>query len=114
MKVFIPIAIALGAIVLTTTNPSEAAYTTWAAKRFSTNLKTRVCHEQAFPEALQGKGVSDACKSSVNLLRQSGLPKVAIGIMTQRQNFVLFSIYTTKTPERTYRVVGACGYFLSL
>lgn len=114
MKLFLSATIALGAIVLNATNPSEAAYTTWAAKRFSTDLKTKVCHEQVFPEALQGRGISDACKSSVNWLRHSGLPKVAIAAMTQRQNFVLFSIYTTETPERVYRVVGACGQFFSL
>jgi hypothetical protein len=114
MKVTIPIAIATIASVMMLTNPSKAAYTQWAAQQFSTDLRSRLCQEASLPPELKDKGIDDFCKSSVNLLRHSGLPKVAIRVTTQRQNFLLFSVYTTETPGQVYRVVGAFGHFFSI
>ncbi|NJP10071.1 MAG: DUF4359 domain-containing protein [Leptolyngbyaceae cyanobacterium RU_5_1] len=90
------IAISAGAALLTvlgavmaTTNPSQVAYEAYATKQLTAYLETKVCSE-----APTTFGLRDECRS---LLRsnQSQIKKI-IADSTQRQNFIFFSVYTTR------------------
>ncbi|MBP0001392.1 MAG: DUF4359 domain-containing protein [Cyanobacteria bacterium SID2] len=75
----------LGA-VMALTNPGESAYENYAEDRLSTYLKEDVCSEAGL--------LQDPCESLVES-SQAELQNL-IASNTERQNFLLFSIYRTE------------------
>lgn len=83
-------------VVMALTNPDEVAYQDYAVERLSTYLKDEVCTQtppqleflKPDPEFIQRQ-----CKSLVD----TGRPQIQqiIDQQTERQNWVIFSIYRT-------------------
>ncbi|MEL7034556.1 MAG: DUF4359 domain-containing protein [Cyanobacteria bacterium J06592_8] len=109
-----------GAIVLTIlagtmslTNPSREEYLNYASGRLANEAKENWCQEAKLPDILSGisESIVDACQSLVT--SQRGSIKGFIDKATQRQNAVLFSIYTTDLIDHRYRTIGVAGNFLT-
>ena len=64
-------------------------------------------------EQIQKECQGDLC-GFINPLIALGKPaiKPALDLSTKRQNFVLFSIYTTELPGKTYKTLGLFGNFI--
>ncbi|MEC4986262.1 MAG: DUF4359 domain-containing protein [Oscillatoria sp. PMC 1068.18] len=80
------------------TNPSRDAYEEYAAKQLSAYLKQEVCTQA--PQQLQGilpadlgNSLESECKTLVDTARPQ--MKAIVGRSTQRQNFLVFSVYRT-------------------
>ena len=73
------------------TNPSQDTYEAYAVEQLTTYLKDEGCKQA--PKAFGGDFLQRQCKSLVD----TGRPQIEqiISQTTQRQNFVLFSIYRT-------------------
>ena len=97
---------------MTITNPGQKAYEQYAMKRLTSYLKENVCTQT--PEGL-GKLLENQCSTLVDL----GRPQIQnlIASRTQRQNFLLFSIYSTELsvpaplPSYRFEAVGAFQKF---
>lgn len=76
-------------ITLAVTNPTQVEYEQFAAQTLTAYLEGNVCTKAPADFALQGK-CRELLKSN-----QSEVRKIIAG-STQRQNFLLFSIYTTE------------------
>jgi Domain of unknown function (DUF4359) len=76
--------------VMATTNPDSSTYEDYAVEKLTTYLKNDVCNQvpQAFAALVQ-----NSCASII----ESNRPQIrqVIARSTQRQNFILFSIYRT-------------------
>ena len=83
----------LGAVgvVMAVTNPNQATYEAYAAQKLTEYLKSEVCTEA--PKAFGGNFLRYNCAELVDS-SQPGIQRI-IAASTQRQNFILFSIYTT-------------------
>ncbi len=68
------------------TNPNQPAYDEYAAEKLSEYVKEKVCQKAAI--------LRDGCVSTVDAGR-SDIQKV-IAASTQRQDFILFSVYKTE------------------
>ncbi|MBZ8182776.1 DUF4359 domain-containing protein [Oscillatoria salina] len=80
------------------TNPSRDAYEEYAAAQLSAYLKQEVCTQA--PQQLQdilpselGNSLESECKTLVDTVRPQ--MKAIVGRSTERQNFIVFSIYRT-------------------
>jgi len=73
------------------TNPGQDAYEEYAIEQLTTYLKDEGCKQA--PKAFGGDFLQHQCKTLVD----TGRPKIEqiISQTTQRQNFILFSIYRT-------------------
>ncbi|MEB3279811.1 MAG: DUF4359 domain-containing protein [Lyngbya sp.] len=111
-----------GAIVLTIlagtmslTNPTREEYLNYASGRLITEAKENWCKEANLPEFLNGISGSlvDACQSVVTNQREWIKENINKG--TERQNAILFTIYTTDFDfvDKRYRTIGVFGNFLS-
>lgn len=98
-----------GAIMMAT-NPSQAAYETYATSQVVTLLNHEVC-----ADAPKSFGVQNDCKALVNA-HQSQIRQL-IAENTQQRDFVFFSVYTTDVsvaaflPEYRVETVGAFRQF---
>ncbi|WP_413167051.1 DUF4359 domain-containing protein [Capilliphycus salinus ALCB114379] len=111
-----------GAIVLTIlagtmslTNPTREEYLNYASGRLITEAKENWCNQSNVPEFLNGISGSlvDACQSLFTNQRdwiQNNINKA-----TDRQNAILFSVYTTDFDfvDKRYRTIGVLGNFLT-
>jgi len=79
--------VSLGAVMVAT-NPTQAAYETYATHQVVTLLNREVC-----ADAPQAFGVQNECKTFVHA-HQGDIQKL-IADRTQQRNFVFFSVYTT-------------------
>jgi hypothetical protein len=107
-------AIALGAIavVMAITNPGKDAYLDHATATMATEVKDTICGSSSQGgNPLSGitNLVSGVCKAGVD--QQRGTIRSYIDNLTRRQNLVLFTIYTTEIPQRTYTTIGVFGNF---
>ncbi len=94
------------------TNPNQATYEEYATEQLTTYLKDEACTQapKVFSNFLQRQ-----CKS----LLDTGRPQIQLIISkaTQRQNFILFSIYRTNLdigpylPAYHFETVGAFQNF---
>jgi len=101
-------------LVMSLTNPNRATYETYAAIRLTDYIKDEVC-----PQAPNIFGI--ALQRNCNDLVDSSSPVIQ-GIVannTKRQNFILFSIYTTDLavgsaiPSYRFQTVGAMQNFFT-
>ncbi|NWF60517.1 MAG: DUF4359 domain-containing protein [Fischerella sp.] len=118
-SLFTLIAIAGVASVMSFTNPNNNAYVDYAANRLTSEIQNAVCNGPQLPQGQLWEGVSKltatTCKSGLatGLAFQSSNIKDVITQSTERQNFFIFSIYTTKVPGYNFRTIGAFGNFLT-
>ncbi len=78
------------AVVMAITNPESSTYEEYAAEQLTTYLKDDVCNQ--VPKAFETL-VQNSCASLIDSNR-SQIQQI-IARSTQRQNFILFSIYRT-------------------
>jgi Domain of unknown function (DUF4359) len=96
------------------TNPARDQYLTYASGQLKTELENTVCKDSRVPKALSG--VTDTLIGSCKNLLTSQ-QKTIEGLLdntTQRQNFVVASVYTTELGDKSYQTVAAFGNFVTL
>lgn len=94
--------------ILITTNPGTEKYEQYASKALNSYLKDRVCQE-----------VTEVLENSCTILVDIARPQLAVAIAktTQRNNFLVFSIYQTDlsipsaVPDYQFKTVGILDYF---
>ena len=99
-------------IAMATTNPDSSTYEEYAAEQLTTYLKKDVCSQ--VPKAFEAL-VQASCASLID----SNRPQIKQIIVrsTQRQNFILFSIYRTNlsistvVPLYRFQTVGMMQNF---
>ncbi len=95
-------------VSMATTNPSQAAYEEYATQRLTQYLKDNVCDksqsflDKGFLDNLLGK-----IDSQCDKLLDSANPQVQeiISKTTQRQNFIIFSIYHTNLKLESFSLI---------
>ncbi len=107
------LAILAGTMALT--NPPKEEYIEYASGQLSAELKENYCKESEAPEILENFNLSKTFADVCNNLVSSQRPAVRRHLenTTQRQNLVIFSIYTTQLWNRQYRTIGVFGNFLT-
>ncbi|MGB3535982.1 MAG: DUF4359 domain-containing protein [Microcoleaceae cyanobacterium] len=107
------LAILAGTMALT--NPPKEEYIEYASGRLSAELKESYCKESEAPEILENFNLSKTFATVCNNLLTSQRPALTrhLDNATQRQNNVVFSIYTTQLWDRRYRTIGVFGNFLT-
>lgn len=97
------IALAGLAVIMGFTNPKQDSYNEYASNRLFTKAEKAICKQ--FNYCASGEPPNFIKKTII---------KPAINTATQRQNLVIFSIYTTEFPGlRTFQTIGAFGNFLT-
>lgn len=99
-------------IALAITNPSQPEYEEYAVQRLTEYLKSDVCTKA--PDLLGG-----LIQRNCSVLVDSGRPQIQqlVSQNTQRQNFILFSVYNTDlslnqlVPAYHFETVGAFQNF---
>lgn len=82
-----------GAIALTATNPTSEDYETFAVEQAKDYLKTEVCPEKL---PLIGNALEEECQTFLDSEAAQPQLRAVIASGTDRQNFVLFSLYRTE------------------
>jgi Domain of unknown function (DUF4359) len=96
-------------VVMAIANPDKEVYLNYASVAMATEVKENLCsnNSQGGLESI----LANVCKNTID--RQQGAIRVYLNNFSERQNFGLFSVYTTKIPQRTYTSIGAFGNFLT-
>ncbi len=98
--------IALGGVMLLT-NPQSSGYTDYASKRFIVEAGKVVCARTGYCDMANLPAIG------MNTFKNN-LLKPAIENATKRDNFLLFSIYTTEFPGIvTVKTLGVLGNFIT-
>lgn len=101
-------AIFIGAVAMAMAiaNPDKEAYLDRTSLTLATEAKDNLCSSsQGGLESL----LNNLCKNTVD--GQRSAIRVYLNNFSRRQNFILFSIYTTNIAQRTYTSIGAFGNF---
>lgn len=106
------------AVVLMATNPSQDRYNTFAAETLQNEVRSSFCQAKELDSWLGelGKALGDICTTAVEqgrLISQDDLAEF-IEDNTQRQNFGLFSLYTTKIPAVRVKSLGIFNRFIPI
>jgi Domain of unknown function (DUF4359) len=105
------VGLCLAAVAMVKSNPGEAAYQQYAAQELSGYLKSNVCKNLGILEKL----INNRCDQFVN----TASPQIReiIAASTDRQDFMIFSIYRTEfkindwVPSYKFETVGAFDKF---
>lgn len=103
--------VAVSGIALALTNPGQAAYDEFATQKITDFVLQDVCQTPqsgALPDIL-GSVLSEGCRAIATSRRAE--IKSFVANNTQRQNFILFSLYTTELPTRSVKTVGIFNQF---
>jgi Domain of unknown function (DUF4359) len=104
-------AIILGVVLaaMAITNPDKEVYLNHSSVTMANEVKENLCsnNSQGGLESI----LANVCKNTID--QQQGAIRVYLNNFSERQNFGLFSVYTTKIPQRTYTSIGAFGNFLT-
>lgn len=96
-------------LTLILTNPRQEAYTDFATVTVSRFLVRDLCKANAqAPKGFETL-VRDGCQAFMN--QGSSEIRAFIEHNTERQNFFVFSLYTTDFPIRPLRVLGVFNHF---
>ncbi len=95
-------------LLLLATNPSQKTFSQWASSRMANKIQS-VCGSSLIPFRPLARSL---CQSLA--LSSHPLTTDMINRMTDRQNLLLFSIYTTQTPGLTFTTLGGMGHFVTL
>ena len=98
------------ASVMFFTNPQKKDYQNYASEKLAGELQTSVCKKEDLD-----KDVLNFCQSNFvkGLISDNFLVKQLIDSNTEHQNFIILSIYNTKTPEKNFKTIGAFGNFIT-
>ncbi|MEM9265506.1 MAG: DUF4359 domain-containing protein [Cyanobacteria bacterium P01_F01_bin.13] len=119
VKAFLGIA-GLGALaaVLIATNPSQDRYNTFAAETLQNEVRSAFCQADELDSWLGdlGKALGNICENAVEQGRIVGEEDLKDFIQdnTQRQNFWVFSLYTTQIPAVRVRTLGIFNRFIPI
>lgn len=121
MKIKALIGIAgLGALaaVLIATNPGQEQYNTFAAETLQSEARAAFCQAEELDSWLGdlGKAIGDICETAIEqgtLIGEDDL-KDFIEDNTERQNFWVFSLYTTQIPAVRVRILGIFDRFIPI
>jgi Domain of unknown function (DUF4359) len=103
-------AVAAGAgLTLAFTNPRQEAYTEFATRTVSKFLVRDLCKANAQAPRGFETLVKDGCQAFMN--RGSSEIRSFVEHNTERQDFLVFSLYTTDFPIRPLRVLGIFNHF---
>jgi Domain of unknown function (DUF4359) len=96
-------------VILAATNPSQDRYTEFSTQTVSRFLIKDLCGANAQSPKLFDDWLKDGCHAFMN----KGETEIRSFIQhnTERQDFILFSLYTTEFPIRPLRVLGICNQF---
>jgi Domain of unknown function (DUF4359) len=110
----VAIALMLLATGMGFTNPARDQYLTYASSTLEKELESTICTDSRVPKALSG--VTDTLIGSCKNLLTSQRDTIErlLDNTTQRQNFGIASIYTTKLGGKSYQTVAAFGNFVTL
>lgn len=96
-------------ITLVATNPKQTHYTEFATQTVSRLLVQDLCRANDRTPKLFDTMIKDGCQAFM----QQGKTEIRAFIAhnTERQDFLLFSLYTTEFPIRPLRVLGIFNHF---
>jgi Domain of unknown function (DUF4359) len=96
-------------IALAANNPRQEYYTEFATQTVSKFLIRDLCRANDKTPKLFNTMIKDGCQAFM----QQGKTEIRAFIAhnTERQNFILFSLYTTEFPIRPLRVLGIFNQF---
>ena len=110
----------LGALaaVLIATNPSQDRYNQFAAETLQSEVSSSFCQADELDSWLGdlGQALGDICETAVEqgrLIGQDDLENF-IEDNTQRQNFWVFSLYTTQIPAVQVKILGIFNRFIPI
>ena len=119
IKAFVGVA-GVGALAagLIATNPSQDRYNTFAAETLQNEVRSSFCQAKELDSWLGdlGKALGDICETAIeqgSLVGEEDL-KNFIEDNTQRQNFGVFSLYTTQIPAVRVRILGVFNRFIPI
>ncbi|MEL6131084.1 MAG: DUF4359 domain-containing protein, partial [Cyanobacteria bacterium J06628_4] len=106
------------AAVLMATNPGQDRYNTFAAETLQNEVRSSFCQAKELDNWLGdlGKALGDICETAIeqgSLVGEEDL-KNFIEDNTQRQNFGVFSLYTTQIPAVRVRILGVFNRFIPI
>ncbi|MBE9066917.1 DUF4359 domain-containing protein [Leptolyngbya cf. ectocarpi LEGE 11479] len=119
VKAFVGIA-GLGAlaVALSVTNPSQDQYNTFAADTLQNEVRSSFCQAKELDSWLGdlGKALGDLCETAIEQGRVVGQEDLEdfIEDNTQRQNFWVFSLYTTQIPAVRVKTLGIFNRFIPI
>ncbi|WP_088891294.1 DUF4359 domain-containing protein [Leptolyngbya ohadii] len=109
------------------TNPDQPAYVDFAAVRFANATQDAICrlpgtapqgNSTQTPEFFQSiaSSIQELCRGAVTAGTNFGREPLQnyINSKTQRQNFLLFSLYTTEFPGYQIKTIGVLGNFFPM
>lgn len=104
------------AVVLIVTNPTQDRYNTFAADTLRNEVRSSFCQAQELDNILGslGKALGNICEAALEegtLIGENDLNDF-IEDNTQRQNFWIFSLYTTEIPAVQVRTLGIFNRFI--
>jgi Domain of unknown function (DUF4359) len=96
-------------VALAANNPRQEYYTDFATQTVSKFLIRDLCQANDQAPKLFDTMIKDGCQAFM----QQGETEIRAFIAhnTERQNFILFSLYTTEFPIRPLRVLGIFNHF---
>jgi Domain of unknown function (DUF4359) len=96
-------------VALAANNPRQEHYTDFATQTVSKFLIRDLCRANDHTPKLFDTMIKDGCQAFM----QQGKTELHAFIAhnTERQNFILFSLYTTEFPIRPLRVLGIFNHF---
>jgi len=100
------------------TNPEKPTYVDYASVRFAETATEAICRSPQLPGWARSitSSMQEVCRGTVETGTNFGKEPLQnfINGITEHQNFLLFSTYTTKFPGRTVKTVGVLGNFFPL
>ncbi len=104
--------LAIFGVIMAKTNPSQTEYEEYAVQRLTQYLKEDVCKKTS-------KLIESLLNSSCDKMVDSANPRMkeVLALTTQRQDFILFSVYRTDfklsnwIPSYRFETVGALNNF---
>lgn len=106
------------AVVLMVTNPTQDRYNTFAAETLQNEVRSSFCQAEELDSWLGdlGKALGDICETAVEKGRLVGQDDLEdfIEDNTLRQNFLVFSLYTTQIPAVRVRTLGVFNRFIPI
>lgn len=106
------------AAVLLVTNPNQDRYNTFAAETLQNEVRSSFCQGKELDNWLGdlGKALGNICEAAIDqgsLVGEEDLENF-IEDNTQRQNFLIFSLYTTEVPALQVRSLGILNRFIPI
>lgn len=109
-----------GLVVMAITNPARPIYVDYATEQLVQEIKQNFCDRGNQQIQIDGLLTFDLpqgedCRSllAAGDFLGRGLLKTWVDHATTRQNFVVFSLYTTQTPGKTFKTIGMFNNFVT-